>query len=336
MISIGVIGYGYWGPNIVRNIVKQKSARVQAICDLNPDVLKDIPRQYPTVLCTNNPKDILTDPAIKAVVIATPVTTHFHLAKQALLLGKHVLIEKPMATTSNEAKTLVALAQKQDRVLMVDHTFLYTPAIQKIKTIIEKGTLGDIRYIDCVRTNLGIIQKDSNVVSDLAPHDVSIIDFLLEGHLPITLSAHGYMHTHVKQESVAHIDIFYPKNIFAHMHVSWISPIKIRTIMIVGSKKMLLYDDIEPSEKIKIYDKTISITQDEHAWKQLRIGYRSGSMVAPHLIIREGLDGVIEAFLHSIRNKSQTPIDGSAGARIVRIIEKTNMSLRQHGRMVQV
>ena len=335
MIRIGVVGYGYWGPNIVRNFSRLTNATVAWVCDVNPKTLKEIPLIYPTIKTTNRYKDLLEDPSLDAVVIVTPTSTHLPLARLALLSGKHVLVEKPMTTTAREARVLVNLAKRKKRILMVDHTFIYTPAIRKLKAIIKSKQLGDIYYIDSVRTNLGILQKDANVVYDLATHDFSIMDYLFH-QMPKTISATGITQKDLKQETVAHIGSTYKNGLFVHCHVNWLSPIKIRRMMFIGTKKMLTYDDIEPSEKLKIYDKGVSFIKDPKQSYQLRIGYRSGSAVVPNIPLEEGLYGMAQEFIRAIRLKRPPVTDGSMGLRVVTCLETATKSLRAKGKPVTV
>lgn len=330
MIRIGVIGYGYWGPNIVRNIARFPNAAISWICDSREEVLLDIPRLYPTIKTTKHAEDIFDDPDTQAIIIATPPSTHFSLATSALKAGKHILVEKPMTQTSSEAKKLITLAAKKHLTLMVDHTYLYTSAVQKLFEIIHSGELGKIVAIDCVRTNLGLLQQSTNVIYDLAAHDISILDYLLSS-TPLAVNATGIMQKELGQESVAYIAATYPENICVHMHVSWLSPVKVRRIVIIGTKKMVIYDDIESSEKIKIYDKGVSFTKEpKHAY-QLRVGYRNGDVVAPTLIIEEGLYGVIREFIDNISNKRPPLTDGDMGLRVVRFLETATKSARSGG-----
>lgn len=328
MIRIGVIGYGYWGPNIVRNVARFPGTSISWICDMREEMLLEIPRLYPTIKTTKNAEDIFDDSDTDAVIIATPPSTHFSLAVSALKSGKHVLIEKPMTQTSEEAKKLIALAKAKHKTLMVDHTYIYTSAVQKLYDIIHSGELGKVVAIDCVRTNLGLLQQSTNVIYDLAAHDISILDYLLSS-TPLNINASGIMQKELGQESVAYISATYPKNIFVHMHVSWLSPVKIRRIVIIGTKKMVMYDDIESSEKIKIYDKGVSFTKEpKHAY-QLRVGYRNGDVVAPTLHIEEGLYGVIHEFIDSISRKRPPLTDGAMGFRVVRSLETATKSIRK-------
>lgn len=335
MVHTALIGFGYWGPNLARNFSSLPHTHLSWICDLNPKLIKDVKKHYPTTKTTTNVHDVLSDKETQAIVIATPISTHVPLATQAMKAGKHVLVEKPLAPTVKEARALVRLARAQKRVLMVDHTYLYTPELEKIRDIITSGQLGNVFLVDSVRTNLGLIQKDSNVIDDLATHDFSILDFLFRIS-PTAISATGFSHEGVSQEAVAYVTAKYPKGLFFHTHVSWLSPVKIRTMIFVGTKKMLVYDDMEPSEKIKIYDKSILVKHDPHAQYQLRIGYRAGSMVAPHFPIKEGLAGMAEDFVRAVTTRKKPVSDGMMGARVVHAIEAATWSLRHGGKTVEL
>ena len=335
MIGIGIVGYGYWGPNLVRNFSRLTNARITWVCDIDQKLLADVPRLYPTIQTTAVFDDLLKDPDTHAVVIATPVSTHFPLGHLALKAGKHLFIEKPMTMTVKDARFLTKLARKKRRILMVDHTFVHTPAVEKIKEILRSKTLGTLQYIDCVRTNLGLLQKDTNVIYDLAPHDFGVLHYLL-GRNPTSISATGASPHNTGQEEVAHISAQYGKNLFVHSHVSWLSPIKIRTMIFVGTEKMLLYDDMESSEKIKIYDKSVSVTKNPKLLRQLRIGYRTGEMVSPHIPVAEGLAGATLAFVKAIETKKAPASDGRAGTDVVGVIEAATKSLRQKGKSIRV
>lgn len=335
MIQIGIIGFGYWGPNILRNFASQNDARVIWVCDINPKTTTLVEKQYPGVKITANAGDVFDDPECDAVVIVTPISTHFTLAKKALEAKKHVLIEKPMTQKKTESDTLISLAKKHNKTLMVDHTFIYTPAVSEIKKIIDSEKLGSILHVDCVRTNLGLLQRDSNVLYDLATHDLSIIDYIF-GTSPTAVSTQGVTLNGTKQEAVAYMNATYPGNLHVHIHVSWISPVKVRKITIVGTKKMLVYDDMEPTEKIKIYDKSISLTADAHAAQQLRIGYRIGSTIAPHIDVAEGLSKMASVFIHAITTHTPPPTDGNQGKRIVHILESATKSIRNNGKMIRL
>lgn len=317
MLKIAVIGYGYWGPNIVRNLARLPGVSISWVCDANPKVLSRITN----LRVTQRIEDVFGDQKTDAVIIVTPPSTHFSLAKAALMNNKQVLVEKPLTTHSKDAETLVRLAKKQKRTLMVDHTFIYTPAIKLLKKIILAKTLGEIRSVDSVRTNLGLFQKDSNVLFDLAVHDFSIMDYLF-GKIPTKIFATGIKDPSLGQETVAYVSAQYGNRLFLHTHVSWLSPVKIRRMIFVGSKKMLVYDDIEPSEKIKIYDKSVTMS------RELQVGYRSGSVFIPHIGVEEGLFGMVTEFVRAIRTGKPPITDGVQGLRVVRCIEAANLSFR--------
>jgi predicted dehydrogenase len=302
---------------------------------VNPKTLKEIPLVYPTIKTTTLLSDVLNDVTTTAVVIVTPPVTHYKLAILCLKHNKHVLVEKPLTQTVTEARKLVAVAKKKKKILMVDHTFIYTPAVQYLHKLIRSGVLGNIYYIDSVRTNLGLLQKNSNVVHDLAVHDFSIIDYLC-GQIPKSVTATGYFQKEIKQETVAYITATYPNNLFMHCHVSWMSPIKIRRMIFVGTKKMAIYDDIEPSEKIKIYDKGVSFIKNPKRAQQLRIGYRNGDVIAPNIPIEEGLFGMAKEFIRAIVTKKQPITDGQMGLRVVSCITKATQSLRNGGKQIRI
>jgi predicted dehydrogenase len=336
VLTLGLIGFGYWGPNLLRNFLAlSPHVRVLQIADISASVLKSIETQFPSIRTTVDPDEIMHNPDVDAVAIVTPVSTHFALAKRALQNKKHVLLEKPMTIRAKDSEKLTSLANKNKKILMVDHTFLYTPAVEKIKEIVDSGELGHIISIDATRTNLGLLQKDTNVIYDLACHDLSIIDYILNSS-PLSVSATGMKHEKINQESVAHLSLQYKNSVFVHSHISWLSPIKIRMIMCIGTKKMLVYDDMEPSEKIKIYDKSVSVVQDVQNLNQLRIGYRSGDMVAPNLAIREGLEGVTKAFYTSCMRGTQPISDGKNGLEIVKILEAATKSIRNNGKTIRI
>ncbi len=256
-VNIGVVGYGYWGPNLVRNFSELKDARVHTVADLNPKVLEIVARRFPATKTTTDFQEMIRDPEIDAVAIATPVNTHFSLAMAALKAGKHVWLEKPMAETSLQARSLVEEAEKRGLILHVDHTFIYTGTVRKIKELVDAGELGKILYYDSIRVNLGLFQTDVNVISDLGVHDFSILDYLFDEH-PVAVSAAGINHFPGTPENLAYITLFYESGLIAHANVSWLAPVKVRQILIGGSDKMITYDDLEPSEKLKIYDKGVT------------------------------------------------------------------------------
>lgn len=334
MINVGVVGYGYWGPNLVRNFFHSELSQVVACCDLNPDRLKTIKRLYPQIEVTQHAEDVFRKKDVDAVAIATPLSTHFELVKSALDHGKHVLVEKPMASSVNQAEELIRLAERDNRVLMVDHTFIFTGAVRKIREVMDKQELGDIFYFDSVRVNLGLFQHDINVVWDLAPHDISIMDHVIDKK-PIWVSAIGASHFKSSLENIAYLTVGFHDEAIAHVHVNWTAPVKVRKVLIGGSEKMLVYDDLEPSEKIKIYDKGVSMSGDfkEDIYRTL-VEYRTGDMNAPKVDTTEALQTECQHFLECIR-EGRTPItDGHAGLRVVRILEASTESIKNHGKPV--
>jgi predicted dehydrogenase len=334
-IGVGVVGYGYWGPNLVRNFANSESSHIAGICDLDPAKLAVSKRIYPEVLTTSSVGDILSNPAIDAVAIATPVHTHYDLALAALRAGKHVFVEKPLAPTADQVRRLIDEADKRNLTLMVDHTFLYTPAVQKIRELLAEGALGDIFYYDSIRSSLGLFQSDVNVIWDLAVHDISIIQHILDEE-PVAVSATGSSHVSGAPENMAHITLFFQSSCVAHVSVNWLSPIKVRQTFIGGSRKMIVYDDVEPTEKIKIYDKGITLNGSSDNAYQMRIGYRAGDMWAPHISAKEALQTEVEHFVDCIRT-GQTPISsGASGLRVVEILEAASRSIAEQGRPVRL
>jgi predicted dehydrogenase len=301
MIRIGIIGYGYWGPNLVRNFAEMRGAEAAAVADVDRTKLESVQRRFPAVKVTTDFHELLGDPTIDAIAIATPVATHFELGMATLKAGKHLWLEKPMAESSLQARKLVDEAARRQRVLMVDHTFIYTAAVRKMGDIIKAGELGQTYYYDSIRVNLGLFQRDVNVISDLAVHDFSILDFLLGEH-PVAVSASGINHFPGTPENLAYISLFYDSGMIAHANVSWLAPVKVRQILIGGSKRMITYDDLQPSEKIKVYDKGVSFTDDPEQIYQMRVGYRTGDMWAPRLDGTEALRVAGEHFVDCIVN----------------------------------
>ncbi|MBS0394371.1 MAG: Gfo/Idh/MocA family oxidoreductase [Proteobacteria bacterium] len=335
MINIGVIGYGYWGPNLVRNFAEASGANIAAVADLDPKKLETVKRRFPAVKVTTDFQDLLKDPDIHAIAIATPVSTHFELGMAALKAGKHLWLEKPMAETSLQAQKLVAEADKRKLVLLVDHTFIYTGAVRKMGELIRAGELGRIYYYDSIRVNLGLFQRDVSVISDLAVHDFSILDYLLGEH-PIAVSASGTNHFPGTPENLAYITLFYESGTIAHTNVSWLAPVKVRQILVGGSKKMITYDDLEPSEKVKVYDKGISFTDDPKQIQEMRVGYRTGDMWAPRLATTEALRLEGEHFVDCIVNGKVPETDGHLGLRVVELIEAATSSMRGRGETVYI
>jgi predicted dehydrogenase len=332
MIRVGVIGYGYWGPNVVRNFSSVEGAAVGAICDVNPDVLKRAQKAYPKMEVTADLSHIVSSADIDAVAVVTPVFTHFDIAKKALQNGKHIFVEKPFTATTAQAEELIDLAEKNNLKIMVDHTFLYTGSVRKIKQLIDDDTLGNLLYFDSIRVNLGLFQHDVNVVWDLAPHDLSIMDYLMK-EKPSAVVATGEAHYNHGMEDIAYLTFYFPRNIIAHMNVNWLSPVKVRTTLIGGQKKMLVWDDIEPDNKIKVYDKGVEITTHEGVY-DLLVSYRSGDMWAPRVEQTEALKLETQCFVESVQN-GKTPInDGHAGLRVVKMLEAAEKSLKKKGGLV--
>jgi predicted dehydrogenase len=335
MIKIGVIGYGYWGPNLVRTFAEAQLGTVVAVSDLDPKKLATVNKRYPAVKTTNNFQDLLRDPEIDAIAIATPVSTHFEFGMAALKAGKHVWLEKPMTETSLQARKLCDEAAKRNLIVFVDHTFVYTGAVRKMGDVIKSGDLGRVYYYDSIRVNLGLFQRDVNVISDLAVHDFSILDYLLGEH-PVAISASGINHFPGTPENLAYITLFYDSGTIAHVNVSWLAPVKVRQILLGGSKKMITYDDLEPSEKVKIYDKGISFTEDPKQIQEMRVGYRTGDMMAPKLDGTEALRLAGDHFIDCIINKKTPQTDGLLGLRVVELIEAATSSMRGRGETVYI
>ena len=335
MIKIGVIGYGYWGPNLVRNFAELAGGTVAAVSDLDTRKLETVRRRYPAVTTTTDCLDLVRDPQIDAIAIATPVSSHFELGMAALKAGKHLWLEKPMAETSLQARKLLDEAQKRKLVLLVDHTFVYTGAVRKMSEIIGAGELGRIYYYDSIRANLGLFQRDVSVISDLAVHDFSLLDFLFREH-PVAVSASGMNHFPGTPENLAYITLFYDSGMIAHANVSWLAPVKVRQILIGGSRKMIAYDDLQPSEKVKIYDKGVSFTDDPKKILEMRVGYRTGDMWAPKLDVAEALRLEGEHFVDCIVAGKAPETDGRLGLRVVELIEAATSSMRGRGETVHL
>ena len=338
MIKMGVIGYGYWGPNIVRNFMEAENAVVKSVSDLNPKRQKLVKSRYPTIQTMDEPTAMFADKEIDAVAIVTPVSTHFELAMRALQAGKHILLEKPLTQTVEQGEKLLAEAQKRNLIVMVDHTFVYTNTVRKIKEIIDSGELGDIYYYDSVRVNLGLFQHDVNVIWDLAVHDLSILEYIYPGK-PVAVSATGISHIDGATEDVAYLTLYYDEKMISHIHVNWLSPVKVRRTLIGGSQKMIVLDELEPSEKIKIYEKGITVNREpegiEKVYKLL-IDYRSGDMLAPHIDNSEALRLEANHFVNCIENNSKPETSGESGLRVVRILEAASESMKQKGNPVNL
>jgi predicted dehydrogenase len=331
MIRFGVIGYGYWGPNIVRNLRSLDSTRVVAICDQNSGALRRAAQAYPDIQVMANCSEILSSPDIDAVAVITPVWTHYELAKRALLNGKHVFVEKPFTSTSTQAEELIELAEKNNLQIMVDHTFLFTGAVRKIQQLVDDGTLGKLYYYDSTRVNLGLFQHDINVLWDLAPHDLAIVDHLI-GERPDAVIATGEQHLNGLTD-VAYMTIYYPDNVIAHINVNWLSPVKVRTTLIGGEKKMLVWNDLEADEKIKVYDRGVQMNSKQGVY-DLLVSYRTGDMWAPKIEATEALKAELGYFVDCIKKGERPHNDGLAGLRIVRMLEAAEESLNRKGEAV--
>lgn len=333
-MKVAVIGTGYWGPNLIRNFLSADDIDGVIACDRDPERLATMKKTFHGIETSGKYEDIIARDDIDIVVIATPVSTHHEIAKAALLAGKHCFIEKPMTASSAEAKELIAIATQKNLKLFVDHTFIYTGAVRKMKEIITSGRLGDIYYFDSVRINLGLFQHDVNVIWDLAPHDLSIMDYLLERE-PRAVSAVGSCHVGNGLEDIAYLTLEFQDNLIAHFHVNWLAPMKIRKTLIGGTKSMIVYDDTEASEKVKIYDKGIDVTSREGVYDTL-VQYRTGDMLSPKLDQEEALAVGTRHFIDCILNDKKPLTDGRAGLNVVRILEASEISIKDRGRMVEL
>jgi len=331
MVKFGVIGYGYWGPNVVRNLSNLEGANVVLVCDKSPAALRRLQKAHPGIQVTAESSELVRSIELDAIAVVTPVWTHYELAKAALENGKHVFVEKPFTSTVEQAEELIELASRKNLKIMVDHTFLFTGAVRKIHQLLEGGTLGKLYYYDSTRVNLGLFQHDINVIWDLAPHDLSIMGYLIKEN-PEALVATGQTHLN-GFEDIAFITVYFPNRVIAHINVNWLSPVKVRTTLIGGEKKMLVWNDLEADEKIKIYDKGVKITTREGVYNLL-VNYRSGDMWAPQIEQVEALHRELAYFVDCIA-EDQTPMnDGQAGLRVVKMLEAASKSLRQRGALV--
>jgi predicted dehydrogenase len=325
-MKIGVVGFGYWGPNLVRNFQGTPGVEGVVCFDSSEKRLQVAKQKFPTIETFSNYDDLLKRDDVKAVAIATPVSTHFPLGIKALEAGKHLLLEKPMAESTEQCS-------KKKLVLMVDHTFVYTGAVRKIKEMIDEGRLGQIMYFDSVRVNLGLFQHDTNVVWDLAPHDLSIMDYLV-GQDPVGVAAIGAKHFN-DMEDIAYLTVRYNNQLLAHFHVNWMSPVKVRKILIGGSKLMVMYDDMDPSEKVKVYDKGVDIKERESIYRVL-VQYRTGDMWAPKIDLGEALSLMTADFVGAIKTGKRPTTDGRSGLKVVKILEAAQESLRAGGKMIDL
>lgn len=330
-MNFGVIGYGYWGPNVVRNLVSLEGSQVLAIADRSAPARVRAQRAYPGILVTPDPMEVITSAEIDAIAVITPVWTHFELAKAALENGKHVFVEKPFTSCTAQGEVLIELAQRKNLRIMVDHTFLFTGAVRKIASLLSAGTLGKLYYYDSTRVNLGLFQHDINVLWDLAPHDLSIMDHLIGAH-PEAVVATGQKHLN-SHEDIAFMTLYFPGKVIAHINVNWLSPVKVRTTLIGGEKRMLLWNDLEADEKVKVYDKGASIASCEGVY-DLLVNYRSGDMWAPQIEQGEALRNELEYFVDCITTGKDPFNDGCAGLRVVKMLVAASESINKIGELV--
>jgi len=333
MIRVGVIGYGYWGPNIVRNLNGLDSARVEVVCDKSASARARVQKTYPGIKTSSDPMEVISSPDTDAVAVITPVWTHYDLAKAALENGKHVFVEKPFTSTAQQAEELIEIAARKKLTIMVDHTFLFTGAVRKIRELVEQHVLGDLYYYDSLRVNLGLFQHDVSVIWDLAPHDLSIMDHLIK-HDPEAIVATGEKHLN-GHEDMAFITVYFPRNVIAHINVNWLSPVKVRTTLIGGEKKMLVWNDLVADEKVRVYDKGVQVLSGEGV-RDVLVSYRTGDMWSPQLEQPEALRVELDYFADCIQNNKAPFNDGLAGLRVVRMLEAAERSIRKRGELVRL
>ena len=333
-IAVGLIGYGYWGPNLARNIAETDGLRLAAIADGRDDRRAAATRRHRDVRVFADASALIAAADVDAVVVATPLDTHHGFAKAAIGQGKHVLVEKPLAASKAQAEELAALADKRGVRLMVDHTFVYNGAVRRIRSLVDAGELGDLLYLDSVRVNLGLLQPDSNVIWDLATHDLSIMDYLVDDR-PVAVSAHGVAAAGFDHENVAYVTVHFDRGFLAHFHVNWLAPVKIRRMLLGGSQRMVVYDDTDPAEKVRVYDKGVDVDiADRETRRQLLVSYRAGDMYAPTFDRREALSLVAREFADAIAAGRPPLTDGAAGIRVVALLEAAARSLREDGRRI--
>jgi predicted dehydrogenase len=330
-VNFGVIGYGYWGPNVVRNLASLEGSHVIAIAEVSPAARLRAQKAYPGVKVTANTEEVISSAEIDAIAVVTPVWTHYELVKAALENGKHVFVEKPFTSNAAQGEELINLAQQKNLKIMVDHTFLFTGAVKKISQLLDEGTLGNLYYYDSTRVNLGLFQHDVNVLWDLAPHDLSIMDYLIKAS-PEAVVATGQNHLN-GHEDVAFMTLYFPQNVIAHINVNWLSPVKVRTTLIGGEKRMLVWNDLEADEKVKVYDKGVNITSREGVY-ELLVHYRTGDMWSPQLEQVEALRQELTYFVDCVSNGQEPFNDGCAGLRVVKMLEAANESMSKRGSLV--
>jgi predicted dehydrogenase len=329
-LSVGVIGCGYWGPNLIRNFSSCPRTEVAAVCDASPERLEKVKRAFGSVRTVSSVDQLLETPGIQAVAIATPVSTHFPIAKRCLEAGLHVLVEKPLAASTREAQALVDIAARHGRVLMVDHTYLFSNSVRKIKELIENDALGELFYIDSIRINLGLFQHDVNVIWDLAPHDLAIADYVL-GHSARSISAWGCAHADPNIEDIAYVNVDYGDRLMASFHVNWLSPVKIRQMIFAGARKSLIFNELNSSEPVKLYDRGIDVASNSDEEHRVRIGYRSGDIWSPNIDAGEPLQAAVSHFADCIQKDVACISDGAVGARVVQLLEAATRSIRAQG-----
>jgi predicted dehydrogenase len=334
MFNVGVVGCGYWGPNLIRNFSQLERSKVHRVSDLDEDRLQHMQSLYPGIKTSKDYKQLINDPVIDIIAVATPVSSHFQIAYDALSAGKHVFVEKPIAASVNETKKLIELADKMNKKLMVGHTFIYTGAVEKMKEIVDSGELGDIYYISSQRLNLGLFQQDINVLWDLAPHDIAIILFLL-GQQPIKVSAIGATHLNPSIEDVAVLNLRFPGNLIAFIQTSWLDPDKVRKMTVVGSKKMMVFDDVQPTEKIRIYDKSVELPNHYDTFAEFHYSYKYGDIIIPKIKGSEPLREELQHFLDCIENDKPSLSDGQKGLEVIQILEAAEQSLKNGNCMIQ-
>jgi predicted dehydrogenase len=335
VIGAGLVGYGYWGPNLARNLADAAGCRVVAVSDLDEGRLAAASQRHPGARTTTRWTELVADPGVDAIAIATPVSTHFEVAMAALRAGKHVLISKPLATSADQARRLIEESERRRLVLMVDHTFVFTPAVQKIRDLVRDGSIGDLYYYDAVRVNLGLFQHDVNVIWDLAVHDLSIMDHALAAR-PCAIAATAMSHVKGQPENIAYLTVFFPASMLGHIHVNWLAPVKMRRTTICGSRRMVLYDDTEPDEKLKVFDRgvTTDVADRAESLHALLVQYRTGDMWAPRLDATEALRTEVSHFVECLERGARPVTDGAAGLRVVQMLEAASRSLADGGRPV--
>lgn len=334
MVQVGMVGYGYWGNNLLRNFINTPNCTLKTVCDLRIERLQIAKKAFPSIEITTSFEELIHNPKIDAVIVATPVFLHYKFAKMALEAGKHVLVEKPLTASVAEASELVELALKKQLILAVDHTFLFTGSVQKIKSMVDCSELGKLQYFDSTRINLGLFQPDVNVIWDLAPHDISILNYLVK-EKPISVSCIGKSHTASKLEDIAYLTINYSSDFIAHFSCSWISPVKIRRILLGGDKKMCLFDDVEPTEKVKIYDTGFDVKNEEEKHKML-IDYRIGDIYLPKIAQKEALSEMAVDFINAIEKKIKPLVDGESGLEVVKILDAAQRSINKKGAEIKL